>query len=119
MQSLRQTQFQSRPRHRAGCRRRARPAHPGGPSLVPARTIPEFIAHAKSNPGKINYGSAGIGSTLHVTGELFKITTGVDLFHVPYRGGGPAIAIFKTCYRKLQLASMMRRVYNNRFLEKE
>jgi len=59
---------------------------------VPARTIPEFIAHAKSNPGKINYGSAGIGSTLHVTGELFKITTGVDLFHVPYRGGGPAIA---------------------------
>jgi len=59
---------------------------------VPARTIPEFIAHAKSNPAKINYGSAGIGSTLHVTGELFKITTGVDLFHVPYRGGGPAIA---------------------------
>jgi tripartite-type tricarboxylate transporter receptor subunit TctC len=59
---------------------------------VPAKTIPEFIAYAKANPGKINYGSAGIGSTLHVTAELFKIMTGVDLVHVPYRGGGPAIA---------------------------
>jgi tripartite-type tricarboxylate transporter receptor subunit TctC len=59
---------------------------------VPARTVPEFIAHAKTNPGKINYGSAGPGSTLHVTAELFKIMTGVDLVHVPYRGGGPAIA---------------------------
>ena len=59
---------------------------------VPAKTVPEFIAYAKTNPGKINYGSAGIGSTLHVTGELFKIMTGVDLVHVSYRGGGPAIA---------------------------
>jgi tripartite-type tricarboxylate transporter receptor subunit TctC len=59
---------------------------------VPAKTVPEFIAYAKANPGKINYGSAGIGSTLHVTAELFKIMTGVDLVHVPYRGGGPAIA---------------------------
>jgi tripartite-type tricarboxylate transporter receptor subunit TctC len=59
---------------------------------VPAKTVPEFIAYAKANPGRINYGSAGIGSTLHVTGELFKIMTGVDLVHVPYRGGGPAIA---------------------------
>jgi tripartite-type tricarboxylate transporter receptor subunit TctC len=59
---------------------------------VPARTVPEFIAHAKTNPGKINYGSAGPGSTLHVAAELFKIMTGVDLVHVPYRGGGPAIA---------------------------
>jgi len=59
---------------------------------VPAKTIPEFIAYAKANPGKINYGSAGIGSTLHVTAELFKIMAGVDLIHVPYRGGGPAIA---------------------------
>ena len=59
---------------------------------VPAKTVPEFIAYAKANPGRITYGSAGIGSTLHVTGELFKIMTGVDLVHVPYRGGGPAIA---------------------------
>ena len=54
---------------------------------VPAKTVPEFIAYAKANPGRITYGSAGIGSTLHVTGELFKIMTGVDLVHVPYRGG--------------------------------
>ena len=59
---------------------------------VPARTVPEFIAYAKANPGKLNYGSAGLGSTLHVAAELFKIMTGVDLVHVPYRGGGPAIA---------------------------
>jgi tripartite-type tricarboxylate transporter receptor subunit TctC len=59
---------------------------------VPARTVPEFIAYAKANPGKINYGSAGLGSTLHVAAELFKIMTSVDLVHVPYRGGGPAIA---------------------------
>ena len=59
---------------------------------VPAKTVPEFTAYAKANPGRITYGSAGIGSTLHVTGELFKIMTGVDLVHVPYRGGGPAIA---------------------------
>jgi tripartite-type tricarboxylate transporter receptor subunit TctC len=59
---------------------------------VPARTVPEFIAYAKANPGKINYGSAGPGSTLHVAAELFKIMAGVDLVHVPYRGGGPAIA---------------------------
>jgi tripartite-type tricarboxylate transporter receptor subunit TctC len=59
---------------------------------VPAKTVPEFIAYAKANPGRINYGSAGPGSTLHVAGELFKIMSGVDLVHVPYRGGGPAIA---------------------------
>jgi tripartite-type tricarboxylate transporter receptor subunit TctC len=59
---------------------------------VPARTVPEFIAYAKANPGKINYGSAGPGSTLHVAAELFKIMAGIDLVHVPYRGGGPAIA---------------------------
>ena len=52
---------------------------------VPAKTIPEFIAHAKANPGKINYASPGVGSTLHLMGELFKMMTGVDLVHVPYR----------------------------------
>jgi tripartite-type tricarboxylate transporter receptor subunit TctC len=55
---------------------------------VPAKTIPEFIAYAKANPGKINLGSPGIGTPGHVTGELFKMMAGVDLVHVPYRGGG-------------------------------
>jgi tripartite-type tricarboxylate transporter receptor subunit TctC len=54
--------------------------------LVPARTVPEFIAYAKANPGKINMGSAGTGTGTHVAGELFKMMTGVQMFHVPYRG---------------------------------
>jgi len=53
---------------------------------VPAKTVPEFIAYAKANPGKINMASAGNGSASHVAGELFKMMTGVDLVHVPYRG---------------------------------
>jgi tripartite-type tricarboxylate transporter receptor subunit TctC len=57
----------------------------------PARTISEFIAYAKANPGKINMASAGIGSTPHVAGELFKMMAGVNMIHVPYRGGAPAI----------------------------
>jgi tripartite-type tricarboxylate transporter receptor subunit TctC len=58
---------------------------------VPVRTIPEFIAYAKANPGKINYGSSGNGGLSHVAGELFKMMTGVHLQHVPYRGSGPAL----------------------------
>ena len=58
----------------------------------PARTVPEFIAFAKSNPGKINMASAGIGSVQHVAGELFKSMTGIDMVHVPYRGTTPALA---------------------------
>ena len=58
----------------------------------PAKTVPEFITHAKANPGKINYGSAGVGSSLHMAGELFKLMAGVDLVHVPYRGSPPALA---------------------------
>jgi len=57
----------------------------------PAKTVPEFIAYAKVNPGKINYGSAGVGSSLHMAGELFKLMAGVDLVHVPYRGSPPAL----------------------------
>ena len=57
----------------------------------PAQTVPEFIAYAKANPGKINMASGGNGTTPHVTGELFKMMTGVDMVHVPYRGAGPAI----------------------------
>jgi tripartite-type tricarboxylate transporter receptor subunit TctC len=58
---------------------------------VPAATVPEFIAHAKANPGKINMASAGIRSTPHVAGELFKMMAGVNMLHVPYRGGAPAM----------------------------
>ena len=58
---------------------------------VPAETVPEFIVYAKANPGKINMGSGGAGTPSHLYGELFKKMTGVDLVHVPYRGGGPAI----------------------------
>ena len=58
----------------------------------PAKTIPEFIAYAKANPGKINMASAGIGNTTHVAGELFKMMTGTKFTHVPYRGGAPAVA---------------------------
>ena len=57
---------------------------------VPAATIPEFIAYAKANPGKINYGSAGSGTPQNIAAELFKMMTGVELVHVPYRGGAPA-----------------------------
>jgi tripartite-type tricarboxylate transporter receptor subunit TctC len=57
---------------------------------VPANTIPEFIAYAKANPGKINMASAGNGGASHVAGELFKMIVGVKMVHVPYRGGAPA-----------------------------
>src|SRR5215472_5364966 len=58
---------------------------------VPARTIPEFIAYAKANAGKINMATSGNGSTTHTSGELFKLMAGVDLVTVAYRGGGPAL----------------------------
>jgi len=58
---------------------------------VPAKTFSEFIAYAKANPGKINMASAGTGTPPHVAGELFKMMAGVNLVHVPYRGGGPAL----------------------------
>ena len=58
---------------------------------VPAKTVPEFIAYAKANPGKINMASTGIGGLPHVAGELFKMMTGVNMLHVPYRGGAPAL----------------------------
>jgi tripartite-type tricarboxylate transporter receptor subunit TctC len=60
------------------------------PSL-PARTVPEFIAYAKANPGKINFASGGNGTSQHVSGELFKMMAGVDMLHVPYRGSAPAL----------------------------
>ena len=61
------------------------------PSL-PAKTVPEFIAYAMANPGKISVGSFGTGSTSHVAGELFKMMTGINMIHVPYRGGAAMLA---------------------------
>ena len=58
---------------------------------VPAKTVPEFVAYAKANPGKINYASAGAGSPENVAAELFKMMAGIDLLHVPYRGSAPAL----------------------------
>jgi tripartite-type tricarboxylate transporter receptor subunit TctC len=57
----------------------------------PAKTIPEFIAYSKSNPGKVNMASGGVGAPMHMSGELFKILAGIDVVHVPYRGAGPAL----------------------------
>jgi tripartite-type tricarboxylate transporter receptor subunit TctC len=58
---------------------------------VPVKTVAEFIAYAKANPGKINFSSGGVGTVAHVAGELFKFMTGVDIRHVPYRGSAPAL----------------------------
>jgi tripartite-type tricarboxylate transporter receptor subunit TctC len=58
---------------------------------LPVRTVPEFIAYAKANPGRISMASYGTGSTSHLAGELFKVMTGVEMVHVPYRGEGPAL----------------------------
>lgn len=58
---------------------------------VPAKTVAEFIAYAKANPGKVNMASSGTGTSIHLSGELFKAMTGVDMQHVPYRGSAPAV----------------------------
>ena len=58
---------------------------------VPAKTVSEFIAYAKANPGKLNFASGGNGTSIHVTGELFKMMAGVNMVHVPYRGSAPAL----------------------------
>ena len=58
---------------------------------VPAKTVQEFIDYAKANPGKINWASSGNGTSVHLSGEMFKMMTGVDLLHVPYRGAAPAL----------------------------
>jgi tripartite-type tricarboxylate transporter receptor subunit TctC len=58
---------------------------------IPAKTVAEFVAYAKQNPGKLNFGSAGTGGTIHLAGEMFKQMAGVDIVHVPYKGAGPAL----------------------------
>lgn len=59
---------------------------------VPAATLAEFIAYARANPGKVNYGSAGVGNTLHLAGEVFRSATGTDIVHIPYKGASQALA---------------------------
>jgi Tripartite tricarboxylate transporter family receptor len=66
---------------------------------VPAKTVPEFIAYAKANPGKLDMASAGIGGPQHIAGELFKFMAGVDLTHIPYKGSTPAVT--DALYEKL------------------
>src|SRR5262249_34927658 len=73
---------------------------------VPVKTVAEFIAYAKSHPSKINMGSGGIGTTLHVSGELFKMMTGIDMLHVPYRGAGPMLPALRG--GRVQVASAPR-----------
>jgi tripartite-type tricarboxylate transporter receptor subunit TctC len=58
---------------------------------VPAQTVPEFIAYAKANRGKVNMASPGVGSSVHLSGELFKMMTGIDMVHVPYKGSAPSL----------------------------
>ena len=60
-------------------------------SALPVKTLPNLVAHAKANPGKLTYASPGVGTSTHLVGELFKLKQQIDLVHVPYRGGGPAI----------------------------
>jgi len=74
--------------------------------LVPTKTVPEFIAYAKANSGKISMASAGIGSGSHITGELFKMMTGVNLVHVPYRGLAPALSDLLGGQVQMTFASM-------------
>src|SRR2546430_5833012 len=73
---------------------------------VPVKTVPEFIAHAKANPGKINMASAGIGSGNHIAGELFKMMAGVNLVHGPYRAAGPALVDLLGAQVQVMFATM-------------
>ena len=72
----------------------------------PAKTVSELITYAKANPGKINYGSAGVGSSLHMAGELFKLMAGIDLVHVPYRGSPPALTDLLAGQLQLMFSSL-------------
>src|SRR3984957_1737193 len=86
----------------------------GGPNVlllhpsVPARTVPEFIAYATANPGKISMGSPGTGNSGHLAGELFKVMTNIDMTHVPYRGAAPQLPIcWEVRYRCFSMASLL------------
>src|SRR5262249_49242764 len=77
-----------------------------GPPSFPAKSVPEFIAYAKANPGKVSMASAGIGIPGHVSGELFKMMAGVNMVHVPYRGAAPALADLLAGQVQVTFASM-------------
>ena len=83
---------------------------------VPAKTVPEFIAYAKANPGKINMASPGVGTSLHVSGELFKMMAGVDMVHVPYSGAAPALTDLLGGQVQVMFAphALVNRVYQGR-----
>jgi tripartite-type tricarboxylate transporter receptor subunit TctC len=74
---------------------------------LPVKSVAELIALAKKNPGKLNYASAGVGSFQHVGGELFKLMAGVDLVHVPYKGGGPAMQDVIGGHMKIMFSSLV------------
>ncbi len=73
---------------------------------VPAKSVPEFIAYAKADPGKLNYASAGVGSSQHMSGELFKMMTGISMTHVPFRGTAPALTALLGGQVQAMFASM-------------
>jgi tripartite-type tricarboxylate transporter receptor subunit TctC len=73
---------------------------------VPAKTVPEFIAYAKANPGVINYATAGIGSSQHMTAEMFKMMAGISMVHVPHRGTAPALQSLLGGQVQVMFASM-------------
>src|SRR6516164_1559500 len=75
---------------------------------VPVKTVPELIAYAKVNSGKVNMASGGIGSGNHIFGELFKMMTGVNLVHVPYRGAGPALVDLLAGQRQISIKPLNR-----------
>ena len=73
---------------------------------VPVKTVPEFIAYAKANPGKLTMASSGNGTIVHISGELFKMMTGVNMLHVPYRGAGPAVTDLLAGQVQIMFATM-------------
>ena len=75
-------------------------------SSFPAKTVPELIAHAKADPGALSYASAGVGTASHMAGELFKVMTGVNMVHVPYRGNGPVLTALLGGEVQLSFADM-------------
>ena len=88
--SLRQAQLQFYQRHHANRGTNPRSQCHGGEPSVPAKTVPEFIAYAKVEGSKINMASPGVGTSVHLSGELFKMMAGINMLHVPYRGAAPA-----------------------------
>ena len=73
----------------------------------PAQTVAEFIAYAKANPGKVNFASAGAGNSNHISAEMFKMMTGVDMVHVPFNGGAPALLALASGHVQMMFADTL------------